>query len=499
MNMLKLFDKNKRISAFCIFLFFNFSVTAQTLSELEEMSLLMAVYEQDFPEVVQLIEEGINVNAKDYYNTSALMYALKGDSLRIIRYLLAEGADVNAKDDYGTSVLMQAILGGKKEIALEILPQITEINHQDLNGYTAMFYASQENNITLMQAMLNSGADIHIKSRLGTNALMHAAAFGSFYAADFLLYHGADANHKGNDGSTALHLAAYYGSNELIGLLLDWGADLEIPDNDGNTPLIVAVLANQIETVWYLIESGAMITHMNKQGFTPLNIAIGSGNTAISEFIMGYNFKEPEPLEKKKSGLAYAYYTRNLPLVEKLRSFTGLNPHGLYFSEFLIHQGFDFNGDDFMYHSGLGFFESRYRIMVNINFLTRIGHNKLLVPRQGTSYYQFREKRYLWSLGLLHEITLLNLKGIQAGVLPGIEFGYSIANYRGTDIKPPEGFWVLPVVSLFAHINNVTLMASYNYFDTRQNDILAHRFRAGLTYRVPLYRSKQLKYKPILN
>jgi ankyrin repeat protein len=499
MNVLKLFGNQKRMSVFYMFLLFNLSVTAQTLSEVEEMSLLMAVYEQDFAKVEQVIEEGVNVNAKDYYNTSALMYALKGDSLGIIRYLLFKGADVNAQDDYGTSVLMHAILGGKPEIAMDILPHVKEINHQDLNGYTAMFYAAQQNYITLMEAMFKAGADIHIKSSLGTNALIHAAAFGSFYAADFLLYHGADANHQAKDGSTALHLAAYYGNNELIGLLIDWGADLEIADHEGNTPLITAVLANQIETVWYLVESGAMPGKMNKQGFTPLNIAIGSGNTAISEFLMEYNFAEPAPANKNRSVLAYAYYTRNRPLSEKLRSFTGLNPHGLYFSEFWIHQGFDFNGDDFMYHSGLGFFESRYRIMVNVNFLTRIGYNKLLVPRPGTSYYQFREKRNLWSLGLLHEITLLNLKGIQSGILPGIEFGYSTAKYRGTDIQPPKGFWVVPVLSLFAHINNVTLMASYNYFDTRQNDILAHRFRAGLTYRIPLYKRKQLKYAPILN
>jgi ankyrin repeat protein len=498
MNMMKLVGKSSAIFGLYIFLLFPQIVSGQTLKEFEEMSFLTAVYEQNFSTIEEMVEAGVNVNAKDYYNISALMYALRGDSLNIIRYLLFKGADVNATDFYGTSVLMYAILGGKKDVALDILPHIKNINHQDQNGYTALFYAAQEDDLILSEALLNVGADIHPKSNVGTNALMHAAAFGSFYVADFLLFHGAEVNLQAKDGSTAMHLAAFYGNNEMIGLLLDWGADPEIADNNGNTPLMAAVLANQIETVWYLIESGAAIGTINKDGFTPLNIAIGTENTAISEFIMQYDYTEPSPLRKSRSVLAYAFYTRNRPLLKKLSDFTGMKPKGLYFSEFWIGQGFDFNGDDIMYHSGVGFFESRYKVFIHFNFLTRIGYNKLLVPRPGNSFYQFHEKRHLWTLGLSHETTLLNFKGFKAGILPGLEFGYSTAKYRGTGIHPPQGFWVIPVVSLFTHINNFTLLASYNYFDTRQKDILAHRFRAGIAYRFPLYKRKQLHYTPIL-
>ncbi|RFZ95667.1 ankyrin repeat domain-containing protein [Mucilaginibacter conchicola] len=74
-----------------------------------EMNLLsVAVTKNDFKCVKLLIDHKANVDGRDWFNTTPLMYAANGGNLEIIKYLLQKGADVKANDGQGNTVLSAA-------------------------------------------------------------------------------------------------------------------------------------------------------------------------------------------------------------------------------------------------------------------------------------------------------------------------------------------------------------------------------------------------------
>jgi len=465
--------------------------------EYVNMALLEAVYNKQSEDVDSLIALGANVNARDYPGLTALMYGVIAGDVGIINTLLLNGADINAVDYSGTSVLMHAILADQKAFVLEMMPWFTSVNHKDQSGYSAMVYAAQNGDLEILEALLQAGAIIDQKTDMGTTPLMHAASFGNFFAVDFLAFHGADVNIQAKDKSTAMHLAAWYGNNEIIGLLLDWGAEIDIEDNDENTPLMVAIIAGQLETTWYLIESGASLSVTNAKGFSPLGLASSQSDEDITDLLLSYDFQEDDNAPRYLSPLANSFFVRDIDSQRKLK--TVVKPKGLYFSEFSLHQGFDFNGDDALYLSSAGFFESRFKLWFQINFATRIGYKKLRVREDQNTVFQYHEKRNALSFGLYREFMLLDLgRKFKAGLLPGIESAYTYGSYRGTGTIPPGGFAIIPVAGLYIHSGNLSLMGGYQYWDTDQKDITPNRFRVSLVYRFPFFSVPANKYRPIL-
>jgi uncharacterized protein len=464
-----------------------------------ETELLLAVYQQNLKKVQELLATGVSANAKDSNGTSALAFAISGDNEQIAWLLISEGANVNAVDFIGRNVIMHAIIEGKYKWVKDLLSLVEDINVQDAYGYTSLILAAESSGIKTAELLVLSGADVNLSSHAKTTALMHSAAFGDFTVTDFLLENGANPNYQAIDGSTALHLAAWYGHFEIAGLLIDLGADPDLQDLSGNTPLMVAVLNYQPEMVWYLLESGATPVAVNEDGFSAISIAGAKGSKKIIDLLLQYDIYEPAIQKKSQTVLGWAHYTRNSSMVNNLRT-SQIRPKGLYFSELWVSQGFDFNNEDLMLFSGLSIYESRFRLLLTLSFMPRIGHRKLLVQQTENFIYQFHEKRNVWSLGMSKEQELFSFSnGLKTGINAGVDMRYSAAAYRGTGIKPPGGFAVSPVVALYAHYKQFTYMAAWNYFDTRQPMIPSHRYRVSIAYRILFFKRGSLNYKPVLN
>ncbi len=467
--------------------------------ERRNMDLLMAVFQNKFDEVVEAIEKGAHANARDYEGLTALMYALYNADDEIIDHLLLNGADINSIDYSGTSVLMHAIMAGQIQFTLENIDSIGAINHRNSLGYTALVYAAENGDLALAEALVNSGGNIHYTTDRGTTPLIHAAAFGNFFLVDFFAFSGAVINHRANDGSTALHMAAYYGHEEVAGLLLSWGADPEMRDNRGNTPLMIAIYGYQLGTVWYLVESGASLHTQNDSGLTPLSLATWLEDFDVVELLFNYEFEEPESKNKRASALAYSFYNRNRHLQRKLMQTSGISPRGLYFSELLLYQGLSSAPDDRMYHAGIGLYEARFRLFLRADFKLRLRDQRVRVPVSPGNTFQFFESRNAWSLGLHHEVILARMGRYGLlGVMPGASAAYTQASYRGTGMEPPGGFAVIPAADVFYHWRSFSLYAGYSYWDTRQQDVSPHRIRAGLAYRFPFFRKRNITYSPVL-
>ena len=129
-------------------------------------------------EVIKAINGGINVNTKDKYGYTALMYAALQDDAETVNALLEIGADINAKSNSGLTALMLAAYSGHLEIIDILIKAGADVNARKDNydGLTVLMEAtsSKWTNTETVNALLDAGADVKAKDNDGKTALDYA-------------------------------------------------------------------------------------------------------------------------------------------------------------------------------------------------------------------------------------------------------------------------------------------------------------------------------------
>jgi ankyrin repeat protein len=76
-----------------------------------------AVKRNNVQRVIDLIENGADVNARDRYGQTALMLAAHNGYQEIVEILIAHRANLNITSKYGLSALMLAVVAEHAEVA----------------------------------------------------------------------------------------------------------------------------------------------------------------------------------------------------------------------------------------------------------------------------------------------------------------------------------------------------------------------------------------------
>lgn len=94
-----------------VFITFMFqAAAAQTPPSAKAEALAAAARKGDAAAVTKLLDEGVDVNTKFRYGTTALSFAADHGQLEVVKVLLARGANVNVKDTfYGATPLTWAV------------------------------------------------------------------------------------------------------------------------------------------------------------------------------------------------------------------------------------------------------------------------------------------------------------------------------------------------------------------------------------------------------
>jgi ankyrin repeat protein len=171
------------VIAYLVLFFLLISRTAYSESLTDQ--LISASKNGDTPMVKELIVKGVNVNEKDEYESTAIIYAVTADSNDCVKLLTAIGADVNIKN---------------------------------IVGETPLTIASKKGSIKVVKTLLNSGADANLKGKYGWTALMNAVVPGHINVVDELLSKGADPSIKNDSGTTAIMIAEKLKKPEMIKL-----------------------------------------------------------------------------------------------------------------------------------------------------------------------------------------------------------------------------------------------------------------------------------------
>jgi len=175
-----------------------------------------------------LIKLGADLDSRDFYGRTPLMYMMKVGDRERAELLLEAGADVNAQDDCGATCLMQVAEAEypkrNSELCLELNIELAMLlldAGADVNAQDALMYAADAD---IAQLFLDAGADVNARDAIGRTPLMYAA---DPWVVRLLIKHGADLNMCDQYGLTAVGCALERSSNfDVIEELVNSGDDL---------------------------------------------------------------------------------------------------------------------------------------------------------------------------------------------------------------------------------------------------------------------------------
>ncbi|KAL6617339.1 ankyrin repeat-containing domain protein [Neocallimastix sp. 'constans'] len=262
--------------------------------------------------VKYLINQGINIYAKDDKGNNALMEASSHGFINIIEYLLEKGIPVEERNNEGYTALMYATKNGYLNIVKCLIKNGASINDLDTNGNNLLMLASSEGFMEIVEYLKEMGLSIHSKNKDGNNALMLAIMGNHINIIQYLHHQGINLYEKDNHGCNALMLAANCDKLDIVQYLCDMNMNVNKVDNNGWTPLMYATffngnkkypftsqkvpnLSTSIQSnfviIQCLVDHGAEINYKNHEGVTALMLASQYGSLRVVKYLiqMGAN------------------------------------------------------------------------------------------------------------------------------------------------------------------------------------------------------------------
>ena len=206
-----------------------------------------------------LIENGAKVNEKNVRKETALHLVFgspKEFSEKVVvctKALIAAGAEVNAKDKYNRSPLLWAVKSDlpeeEKEKCLKVIAQAgSDLSTKNFVGETPLHYAAKEGKIAILKWLLEEGASVNEENRRNQTPLhylfLHSKKFSKEIGdcTSSLVAAGADVNAKDEWNYTPLHRAVKSRMSDeekekCCEILIKAGSDLSTRNDKGETPM----------------------------------------------------------------------------------------------------------------------------------------------------------------------------------------------------------------------------------------------------------------------
>ncbi|MDF3047236.1 MAG: serine/threonine-protein phosphatase 6 regulatory ankyrin repeat subunit B-like [Candidatus Midichloriaceae bacterium] len=145
---------------------------------------------------------------KDKLNKDLINAAKSGNIQEVIDYLNA-GAEVNAKNEGDATPLHYACSGGHTNIVKLLLEKKAEVNAKNVGDATPLHWAALAGHINIVESLLEKGAEVDAKAAYNRTPLHWAAQVQDIKTMLLLISHGADAQIRDKSGSTAYDHLTY--------------------------------------------------------------------------------------------------------------------------------------------------------------------------------------------------------------------------------------------------------------------------------------------------
>uniref|UniRef100_A0A672GS47 Ankyrin repeat and death domain containing 1B n=1 Tax=Salarias fasciatus TaxID=181472 RepID=A0A672GS47_SALFA len=204
---------------------------------------------------MKTVGRGMNANAKNVYNRTALHYAVAGKNKEAVQLLLQRRVKVDQKDKHGITPIHLAAWFGSLDILKLLVQAGAEQKVENEDGLNIMHCAAMNNHTDIVEYIIS---DLQMKEldkedQSGNRAFAQAAKNGCVEMLEMLMDTYDMATMKGD---TPLHLAARNGHLDAVQLLLQSFDTRDEVNMDGETALYQAADHGHEECVRALLEAG---------------------------------------------------------------------------------------------------------------------------------------------------------------------------------------------------------------------------------------------------
>ena len=135
----------------------------------------------------------------------------------IFNFLLEKGVDVNVKDVFGKTALMYSCETNNPEITSKLLQKGCSVSDVSKIGYTPLMYAAQVIGINseILDSLKSKGADLNYTNVKNETAFSISCVHNNRFAALYLLEHGVEGKIIGGDSETNARMNLFLGEHFL--------------------------------------------------------------------------------------------------------------------------------------------------------------------------------------------------------------------------------------------------------------------------------------------
>ena len=252
--------------------------------------------------VDDLLDHGLDLEARDKNGETPLHRAVASGTEEIIQHLVNRGADVCAVNKRGQTPLHVSLVHHRSNFLLKLKPDFqkpdkygnTPLHLAIYNPRTSsMFNDPSAFSVDDVRILLNAGGDIRSRDKQGNTPLHIAAAEVRYDIVELLIKEGSSVNARNVQGRTCLHMASCSGAQDIVQMLFAHGAEVNVEDEKGCTPLHNALSFHYYWLVEPFLKHGSNPNAVDYKGSTPLHVGC-SYNDA-------YDFLYPNPADTEPS------------------------------------------------------------------------------------------------------------------------------------------------------------------------------------------------------
>ena len=131
-----------------------------SMNEIDDDIFTVLCRYADSQEIISALRKGANIDARDIYGQSVLMWASCHEKrLWLTELMLREGADVNLRDNDGQTALMYCAASCESPVMLHTLVDAgADINAKDDDGVTALMISAKHSAPGIITVLLDAGA-----------------------------------------------------------------------------------------------------------------------------------------------------------------------------------------------------------------------------------------------------------------------------------------------------------------------------------------------------
>ncbi|XP_035666817.1 ankyrin repeat and death domain-containing protein 1A-like isoform X2 [Branchiostoma floridae] len=256
----------------------------------QEKELHQAARKNDIKRVQALLSSGVNVNAGNQVDRTALHWAAGNGNTEIVKMLSSHDANIDGEDKYGMTALLWAAWFGYRNTVGALVFSGANATCENKQGLNILHCAAQNGHVDVIQFILEDleSFDLNGKDKNGKTAFHIGAEHGKLEPVEYLIGAGCDVNARSKDGSTAVHYASKNGHPEVLTKIIQAGAEVNERDKDGKTPLHLSAEEGWIDIAEILLDNNADVNADAHKEVSPLHMAAQNGHPRVSKILIDY-------------------------------------------------------------------------------------------------------------------------------------------------------------------------------------------------------------------